>query len=608
MAGVNVGAWVAPLPVEVLAFRPPPPTDPFGRLIYGTDRNDTLTGTPFDDRFFASRGTDTFIGLAGQDTLIGINPLSAKATQFKPGWFRLEAEFSAVNTTTDGQLTFTPASRGLAYLNQVEWIQQDLDTPPIPLSRISVPTPFNDQLTAPNPNSPWVVDGLAGDDFILGGLAGDTLRGGPGNDRLDGGRNTMAIDGRFKEVLIGGNGNDTLIYQGFWPESSAEIPSSVQVRLEGGEGNDTLEITLDRISHVSVSGGAGTDTLLIQPSAQVPNPWMPTTMYWSYTLHQGQWLLQGVYTDDLHQGESRTGVFETDSSIEFLALASAPNQPYRIVRPSGDEDLTGTQSSDIILTPGTAIGGTIEAAAGNDLVLAHGGWTVSLGAGFNELYALETGVTLDYHWSSNGISLDLQAKRALVLDQESNLVALDRLFVAPSNVIGSNADDAITGDLNNNRLTGGAGDDYLLSLGGDDILMGGIGNDTLVAKGQGSVILEGGEGADTFILYKSPREGTVTVADASWEQGDRVQFDLGTLSRQTGEWYGAYTIELDDGQSVSRTLDNGYEGLLRLSLSEETRSLTVAGGQDFGTWAYCNESVFDLSAEQIATLITLDYL
>ena len=73
-----------------------------------------------------------------------------------------------------------------------------------------------------NSTESWTIDGMGGDDTILGGVADDKLLGGAGND-----------------VLRGGTGNDTL---------------------SGGTGNDT--ITGD-VGRDYMYGGAGNDLFII---------------------------------------------------------------------------------------------------------------------------------------------------------------------------------------------------------------------------------------------------------------------------------------------------------------------------------------------------------
>jgi Ca2+-binding RTX toxin-like protein len=78
-------------------------------------------------------------------------------------------------------------------------------------------------------------------------------------------------------------------------------------------------------------------------------------------------------------------------------------------------------------------------------------------------------------------------------------------------VIGTNRNDTITGDLQANILSGNAGNDSINGgLGGNDILNGGLGNDTLNG-GSGVDTLTGNGDADTFVF----QFGQSTISDST---------------------------------------------------------------------------------------------
>ena len=109
------------------------------------------------------------------------------------------------------------------------------------------------------------LDGGVGDDKLWGGLGSDLLVGGQGNDRLDGqeGADVLMGDngddelwgGVDDDVLEGGNGDDTL-----FPGDGANTTF-------GGAGDDTIVIlaSCELTAGALISGGAGTDTLLLPP-------------------------------------------------------------------------------------------------------------------------------------------------------------------------------------------------------------------------------------------------------------------------------------------------------------------------------------------------------
>ena len=74
------------------------------------------------------------------------------------------------------------------------------------------------------------MDGLAGDDLLIGGAGDDLLAGGDGNDTLDGGADS--------DTLNGGAGNDTLFANDvFSPPGSHDV-------LTGGDGADEFSFSV----------------------------------------------------------------------------------------------------------------------------------------------------------------------------------------------------------------------------------------------------------------------------------------------------------------------------------------------------------------------------
>ena len=95
-------------------------------------------------------------------------------------------------------------------------------------------------------------------------------------------------------------------------------------------------------------------------------------------------------------------------------------------------------------------------------------------------------------------------------------------------VYGNRADDVLYGGAGQDRLYGNQDADTLFGNQDADALYGGQGDDTLYG-GQGNDVLNGGagndrlagnKGADRFVFH--PGQGTDTVADFSFEEGDRL--------------------------------------------------------------------------------------
>jgi len=117
-------------------------------------------------------------------------------------------------------------------------------------------------------------------------------------------------------------------------------------------------------------------------------------------------------------------------------------------------------------------------------------------------------------------------------------------------VLGSEADDTITGFTNrSNLLSGNAGDDAITGGIADDLLIGGTGDDTLIGHAGDDVLidldgntdgyLEGGEGKDTYVVRDGAHIKGLGIDDSgalargsmtSDRYNDRVAFSLSTAA------------------------------------------------------------------------------
>ena len=73
---------------------------------------------------------------------------------------------------------------------------------------------------------------------------------------------------------------------------------------------------------------------------------------------------------------------------------------------------------------------------------------------------------------------------------------------ARSEIIGTTADDTLTGTASDEFIMGDTGNDTIDGAGGDDMLLGGEGNDTLVFD-SADALIDGGNGLDTLIIKET---------------------------------------------------------------------------------------------------------
>lgn len=152
-----------------------------------------------------------------------------------------------------------------------------------------------------------------------------------------------------------------------------------------------------------------------------------------------------------------------------------------LIAGSGNDTLDGGAGNDLH-----------QGGDGNDIFLHNAGADEFVGGYFDGNTFVDNGIDLiDYSAASSGIDIDLAGARA------GAGAAAGDVHVGIENVLGTNFDDRVEGDLADNDIHGLGGNDTLLGGGGADTLHGDGGNDTLTG-GDGNDILLGGSGDDVL--------------------------------------------------------------------------------------------------------------
>ncbi len=190
---------------------------------------------------------------------------------------------------------------------------------------------------------------------------------------------------------------------------------------------------------------------------------------------------------------------------------------------AGDDTLTGTSGDD-----------TIFGYGGNDTLIGLAGAdTLDGGAGTD---------TADYSDSSTAVTVNLATGTGSGGDAQGDTL------VSVENLDGSDYDDILTGDGNDNTLDGRAGDDTLTGGAGDDRLRGRDGDDTLDG-GAGADDLDGDGGNDILV----------------WDAADTsIDGDSGTD-----------TLRVDSGDVDLTSFGGSIDGIEQIDLEADTGANTV---------------------------------
>ncbi len=216
---------------------------------------------------------------------------------------------------------------------------------------------------------------------------------------------------------------------------------------------------------------------------------------------QAQAASQSVYAaiqEALDNTVTRT--LETAAKVDGTPYSDA------ITGSTGKDTLSGLAGDDVL--GGGAGNDVLSGGDGNDALLGGAGDDMLVGGAGRDVLNGGAGTdTADYSGSvdatgaAGGVTVDLSQ---LPFSTPSGGHAEGDVVSGIENLIGSAADDRLTGDGNTNVFNGGAG---------DDVLAGGAGNDTLT----------GGAGADQFRV--GPDEDSVTITDFNTGE-DRLYLDV----------------------------------------------------------------------------------
>jgi len=301
---------------------------------------------------------------------------------------------------------------------------------------------------------------------------------------FNGNNQNNSIVGTADADTINGNGGNDTLFGGLGNDL-----------LFGGSGADTLD---GGAGADSLNGGDGIDTITYAGSP-------------------------GGVTVNLTTGIGRGADAEGDTITQI----------ENVVGSSFDDTLTGNAANN-----------TLTGGAGNDTLFGGGGTdtlfggdgddVISGGAGGDSLNGGAGIDTLDYSASSAGISVNLGSNTASGGDAQGDTIT------GFENVIGSEANDTLTGTSGDNVLRGGNGNDSLYGGAGDDTLEGGAGAD----------VLSGGTGMD-YADYSASNAGVSINLGTGAASGGHAQGD--TLSGLDGIFGSAFDDVLIgfDGQGTS---------------------------------------------------------
>ena len=525
--------------------------------LYGNAGADKLTGLLGDDTLLGGPGNDTINGDAGNDTVIG-GP-GDDIQSGGPGFDTVDYSdhTSPVTIAVGGQ-----AGSG----GEADFVAADFE-------RV-LGTAGNDVIQAAESLSvPLELDGLGGNDTLVGGSGNDLLVGGSGNDSLDGGPdlgNDTLRGGPGTDTMTGGGGFDTADY--------SDSPVGVNVTLDGiandgapGE-NDNVGSGIEGVigsAHDDVlTGGPGNDTLSGGAGHDVLNGLDGNDILdggtGADTLHGGPGSDTADYSQRTHSVTvNLDGVANDGEPLEGDAVGS---DVENAAGGSGDDHLIGNASANTLVGNGggdvlDGLGGPDTLRGGAGLDTLNGGPGDDLldgGSGADTINGGDGKDTADYSTRTQPVLVTIDA-----IADDGELGEHDNVQLDVENVNGGSGNDSLTGSAGPNTLSGNGGNDTLKGGAGNDILDGGAHSNGLVDDD----LLDGGPGIDVVTYATHPNPVNVTLDDAA-NDGDSGEHDNVTS-----------TVEIVAGTAFNDTLTgNGLANFLFGGPGNDV--LTGGGGAD----------------------------
>ncbi|XQE67004.1 calcium-binding protein [Pseudomonas sp. P3C3] len=392
----------------------------------GTSGNDTIEGQAGDDVLYGRGGNDVLIGGAGKDTLYGEggddtfivlgSDESADTFNGSAGYDQIlggegDDVIRVSNYTSTNRVELIDGAQGR---NRIEGTA-DADSMDFRVTEL---------------RDIEAIDGLGGNDYIIGSTAGDVIIGGAGNDELlgDKGDDTFLVTGaQGHDRITGGDGAD---------------------KIQGSSGDDRIGFSYygGSISVELIDGGDGVNIVTGDDASN--------TLYFTDTLLQGISRIDGQGGADTIRGSAGNDVIDGGPGVDTIdgglgddtILFYGDSSEVDVLKGGeGFDRLLGSSGDDALTFS------SFSAVNGIELIDGDGG--------FNRLVGTAASNVLDF-----------SATRLVGIAQLEGGVGNDR-------IIGSVDADVLLGNQGNDTLIGGGGGDVYRFAEGD-------GRDVIEDKGR----------------------------------------------------------------------------------------------------------------------------
>ncbi|OMH38251.1 hypothetical protein BGP75_08355 [Motiliproteus sp. MSK22-1] len=555
--------------------------------LYGSAGNDTLIGNAGNDSLYGNEGDDEFVIIGsdiGSDQVNGGEGIDRISGSDGDDWFRIFYFSGDYRVEIIDGLGGINRIEGTNNSNTLDFSETEL----INIERIDGMAGNDNLIGSPGDD---VIYGGEGQDFLFGSEGDDQFilssadtdfdryNGGEGNDQLLG----TVMDDNFRisyfnadysvEKIDGGAGINRITGTGENTLFDFRNTTLISIALiDGGQGNDTL---YGSVGPDVMQGGEGSDHLFGEGGDDRFLVTSGDTGYNRYSGGDGFDRLMGTAGDD----DFQISRFAAEYVVEQIDGGEGNN---RILGGSGYNflDFSGTELIGIALIDGETGNDTIYGSQGNDVIRGGEGNDYLLGNGGDDRFIITPGET-GYDQYNGGDGFDRLIGTANDDDFQIRYFKYEK-FV-----------EQIDGGAGNNRILGNGGINYLdfrnTELINIALIDSGKGNDRVVGSAAADVIIGGigsdlifGDGGDDLFLFSEGDTGYDL-----YDGGDGVDRLEGTdaddeirISRFTAN----YTVEIiDGGAGTNRIVGTAGNSNLNFSGTELINISLIDGngGDDY---------------------------
>ncbi|WP_415896380.1 calcium-binding protein [Neptuniibacter sp. QD57_21] len=580
--------------------------------MYGTEGDNSMTGSSAIDYMYGYAGNDTLKGGSGSDRItggLGNDHLEGSSGSDTYYFNRGDGQDVIKDTSTSGTDKIVFGEGILQEHINIQRSENDIlltitDPEGVATDSIKLISAFTSTSAAYRIEKVQFADGsllthdelyreaqnmygTEGDNSMTGSSAIDYMYGYAGNDTLKGGSGSDRITGGLgNDHLEGSSGSDTYYFnRGDGQDVIKDTSTSGTDKIVFGEGILQEHINIQRSGNdilltITDPEGVATDSIKLISAF--------TSTSAAYRIEKVQFADGSLLThDELYREAQNMYGTEGDNSmtgssaIDYM-YGYAGNDTLkggsgsdRITGGLGNDHLEGSSGSDTYyfnrgdgqdVIKDTSTSGTDKIVFGEGILQEH----INIQRSGNDILLTITdpeGVATD---SIKLISAFTSTSAAYRIEKvqfaDGSLLTHDELYREAQNMYGTEGD---------NSMTGSSAIDYMYGYAGNDTLKGGSGSDRITG-GLGNDYLEGGSGSDIYYFNQGDGQDTVKESSSSSNDqlvlGESISYDNVWFSRSGNDlvidfnsstdqvkiqsWYSSSSYEVEQIKASGNVLDH----------------------------------------------------